>query len=143
MKKQQSWKWFFETVRDAKIFYDSAAEIACKYDYVTLEDLYDLYGWASASPLELLAKRSIKWDFKSIDPHNVSDYVSIIPAFDHPTGYYVVFYECESCEGQATPEPINVTINIPNLTRGIIVDLMQQANEIKDRPVFITITATD
>lgn len=143
MKEPRHWKWYFQTVKDAKIFYESAADIARKYDYVTLEDLYDLsndYPWGIPCDT-LLERRGIQWDFESIDPHRLSNYVSISPACSD--GYCVTFYEIEPPVTEDTPEPINVTINVPNLTRGIIVDLMQQANEIKDRAVFITINGTD
>lgn len=144
MENRRHWKWYFKTYGDAKTFYTSAAEIARKYTYVTLEDLYDLAGDSdSVSPLELLERRSVEWDFESINPAVVSSYVILAPASNSPSGYYVTFYEIERPATEVASEPINVTINIPNVTRAIIVDLMREANSIKDRPVFITINATE
>lgn len=142
MEHRRHWKWYFQTVEGADKFYRAAAEIARNHNYVTLEDLYDLsddYVYGIPCGDTLLKSRSIRWDFDSIDPRKLSNFVSIGPAFNRVDGYYVTFYEIDPPANELTPEPINVTINMPNVTRAIIVDLIREVNEIKDRPVFITI----
>lgn len=46
---------------------------------------------------------------------------------------------CSTVAPNKTPEPLNITINNANITHTTIREVIRQANEIKDRPVFITI----
>lgn len=142
MEKARRWRFYFNTTDEAMQFYRAAAQIAENYDYVTLEDLYDLAGDdGHINCEELLERRNIKWTFDEIDPDRASEYVGITVAYDRPMGYVVKFYEVKLAEAKANDicQPITITVKIPNITCGMISDLINKANKVKDRPVNLVI----
>lgn len=149
-----NYEFYFDTHQEATQFICRAQDIAKEYDKVSLADLCDLAGenkydwWATA----------VYWVYTTIifDMHYVyvSDkhtYRITMPIPDEtPTCDKVSYNHCEcrttwrntyKAKKTPTPEPLNITILMdpakdPYTT---IREVIQQANEIKDRPVFITI----
>lgn len=123
-----SYKFHFNKAKDASVFYDNVRDFVIEYDYISLADLRDLAGLGST-----FKDDKIVW-FGTDILRNCRIYPTI------SDDYRVEFPDpCSTVAPKKTPEPLNITVNMPNITRAQIWDIVQQANEIKDRPVFITI----
>lgn len=118
----------FNKVKDASVFYDNVRDLVIEYGHVSLADLQDLAGLDS-----MFKDTKIVW-FGTDILRNCRIYPTL-------SGDYCVDFPdpCNAVAPKKTPEPLNITVNVPNITRAQIWDIVQQANEIKDRPVFITI----
>lgn len=145
------YKFYFDNNYDRNHFTDRVCEIANMYGCVTLQDLYDLLG-EKADYLD----REYIWLEDTI-------LLNICSGRDGVGRYYVTFPEPDqypattrksykdyyhnttprsAVKPKNTPEPLNITILMdpskdPYTT---IREVIRQANEIKDRPVFITIS---
>lgn len=125
-----SYKFRFNKVKDASVFYDNVRDLVIEYGHVSLADLQDLAG---LNPM--FKDTKIVW-FGTDILRNCTIYPTI------SDDYCVEFPDpCSTVLPQQTPEPLNITILMdpakdPYTT---IREVIQQANEIKDRPVFITI----
>lgn len=133
----------FATFSEAQEFVNYVCLILAKYERITLADLYDYAYRADRNYLE----NKVVWLKETLlSPENM-----IRPRYDElKYWWYVKFPEPDqypasawcntcNCKQTPTPEPLNITIDLTNITRAQVSDLIQQANEIKDRPVFITI----
>lgn len=149
------YKFYFDTREDAKYFIDRAQEIAKNYGTVSLGDLNDLAGIETT-----YLDRQVIWTYSTIffDTSYVysADKYRYCVQMPEPDQYpaptrksYKDYYRTTTPHSIvytkkpliATPEPFNITILMdpskdPYTT---IREVIQQANEIKDRPVFITI----
>lgn len=145
------YKFYFDNRDDAEYFIDRAQEIAKNYGNVNLADLNDLAGIEST-----YLDRQVIWTCNTIffdtlyvylaDKHVY--YVQMPEPDQRPASNKVSYKHCEcrttwrnTGKSKKTPEPFNITILMdpskdPYTT---IREVIQQANEIKDRPVFITI----
>lgn len=138
------YKFYFDNVKDAGDFYSNTLDLAIGYGKVSLADLYELMGISS------------NWrDTKTAwSEHAILDNVHVHPSSLPGKQYYVELpeptekYPCKAKsrytpanENTTTSEPLNITICMdpskdPYTT---VREVIRQANEIKDRPVFITI----
>lgn len=154
------YQFSFDTKEDANDFYERVRNIAKDYDMVRLSDLYDLKGSESCwlDNKYIWNKDSILFDvYYELRPG--VGYVVVFPEPDQcpdccttkpkykdfyskyrraTTPHSIVYTKKPNI---ATPEPLNITILMdpakdPYAT---IREVIQQANEIKDRLVFITI----
>lgn len=155
------YQFYFDTREDAINFYERVYEIAKDYNMVRLSDLYDLKGSESC----WLDNKYI-WDKDSImfDVHYELGpgvgYVVVFPEPDQSPDHcakikYEDFYSkyhraatpnsITYTKETPTPEPLNITIYMDNIKNPwfTVREAIRQANEIKDRPVFITIDAID
>lgn len=145
-----AYTFWFGTRKDASYFYERACEIATEYGMVRLSDLYDLKG----EPSGYLANK-VLWNRDSVvfdvryELYVDGGYCVVFPEPDlHPDSNKVSYKHCKcrttwrnTGKSKKTPEPFNITVNMdpskdPNTT---IREVIRQANEIKDRQVFITI----
>ena len=132
------------TIDDAFTILMYADDIAETYGYVTLADMRDLvgvateytdshYGWTASN----LANATVEEITKNM-------YAIHMPSFDW-------FYDKKESETNMKfptavsqlpdPEPLNVTIQIsePELIEQIISAIFENADLVKDRPLFISI----
>lgn len=146
------YKFYFDNTEDAEYFCNRVSEIAKDYDTVRLSDLYDLVG----EPCNYLASKVI-WTKDSIvlNIHYDCDIIGrYYVKFPEPDQYlastrksYKDYYHATSprstVKPKNTPEPLNITLTIdPSKDSYITIrEVIQQANEIKGRPVFITINS--
>lgn len=139
----------FPTDEDATYFVNSANQIAIDYGYVTLADLNDLRGEDSN-----YTDNIIRWALDSIIKEVYIYYDRFIERYvvRFPEPYsmknkpidstkspksYVVRKETETYS-----EPINITIFVDSLKdpKAVAHEVFDIAKQIKDRPVFITIS---
>lgn len=143
------YSFYFSTDEDAIYFVNSANQIAVDYNYVTLADLKDLRGENSNYTDNL-----IRWSLDSITKEVYIYYDTFIKK------YVVSFPEPDSMknkpidttkrtksyvvrkESATSSEPINITILVDSLKdpKAITREVFGIAKQIKDRPVFITIS---
>lgn len=137
-----NYNFYFRNDKEASLFVERAREIANEYGRVTLSDLYDLSGHSS-----FYVHNKISWSVYSVK-NNVyvkynSDLKCYIVSFPEP------FFEENKPKSHIakkelvnSSEPINVTINMDLLEDPLetVHQILDMANEIKDRPVFITIS---
>lgn len=145
------YKFYFDNNYDSNHFTDQVCEIAKMYGCVTLQDLHDLLG-EEASYLDSkyiwLEDTIIRNVCSGRD--GVGRYYVTFPEPDQspaPTrksykDYYRTTTPHSIVYTKKAPEPFNITILMdpgkdPYTT---IREVIRQANEIKDRPVFITIS---
>lgn len=135
----------FSKVSEAQKFINYVEQILSDYHHVTLADLYD---YAYHEPYDYTAHKVV-WTDEALK----SKEGAICPRYDsYKDWWYVKFPEPDQYPAYETkyhnfikpkqtptPEPLNITINMPNITRAQIWDIIKQANEIKERPVFVTI----
>lgn len=135
------YKFYFDTIEDANIFSYRVQEIANDYGMVCLADLYDLVGQPTC-----WKDNKIRWY------GNVIQHTTL--AFPTPvTDSYCVEFPTPIDENSRnplstinhnqtpTPKPLNISILMDSIKdpHTTIREVIRQANEIKDRPVFITI----
>ena len=147
----------FGTAKDANHFVNYVYKILGRFESVTLADLYD---YAYHEPYDFTANRVV-WTDETLN----SKEGAIYPMYDsYKDWWFVKFPEPDQYPASSkvsykdyrrattphsivytkqtpTPEPLNITILMdpgkdPYTT---IREVIRQANEIKDRPVFITI----
>ena len=137
-----NYDFHFKYEKEASLFVEQAREIAKEYGRVTLIDLYDLSGCPSC-----YAHSKISWSIYSIK-NNVyvkynSDLECYIVSFPEP------FFEGNKSKSHISKkefanssEPIQVTISMDLLEDpfGTVQQILDMANKIKDRQVFITIS---
>lgn len=143
------YSFYFSTDEDATYFVNRANQIAVDYNYVTLADLNDLRGENSNYTDNL-----IRWSLDSITKEVYIYYDTFIKM------YVVSFPEPDSMknkpidttkrtksyvvrkESATSSEPINITILVDSLKDPKVVtrEVFDIAKQIKDRPVFITIS---
>ena len=141
--------FYFSTYEDATYFVDSANQIVVDYNYVTLADLNDLRGENSNYTDNL-----IRWYLDSITKEVYIYYDTFIKM------YVVSFPEPDSMknkpidttkrtksyvvrkESATSSEPINITILVDSLKdpKAVTREVFDIAKQIKDHPVFITIS---
>ena len=143
------YSFYFYTDEDVTDFLNRANQIAINYNYVTLADLNDLRGENSN-----YTDNFIRWSLDSItkDVYFYYDtfgkkYVVSFPEPDSMknkpidttkrTKSYVV-----RKESATSSEPINITILVDSLKdpKAVTREVFDIAKQIKDRPVFITIS---
>lgn len=146
------YNFYFENEKEALCFIDRALEIAKEYERVTLSDLYDLNGIHSDYRCN-----KIGWSVRSISNKVYADFNSdlecYVVSFPQP-----VFNENKHNKGDSfvatksyvtkkelvnSSEPINITISCMDLLSDpleAIREVFDMANQIKNRPVFITIS---
>lgn len=153
-----NYQFYFDTREDAINFYERVYELAKGYDVVSLSDLCDLKGSESCwlDNKYIWNKDSIMLDvhyelrpgvgyvvvFPEPDQH--PDYCTTKPKYKDFYGKYrraTTPHSIVYTKQTPTSEPLNITILMdpskdPYTT---IREVIYQANEIKDRPVFITI----
>ena len=146
------YSFYFSTDEDATYFVNRANQIAVDYNCVTLADLKDL--------TDLTGKNSnytdnlIRWSLDSITKEVYIYYDTFIKM------YVVSFPEPDSMknkqidttkrtksyvvrkESATSSEPINITILVDSLKdpKAVTREVFDIAKQIKDRPVFITIS---
>ena len=143
------YSFYFYTDEDVTDFVNRANQIAIDYNYVTLADLNDLRGENSNYTDNL-----IHWYLDSI----TKDVYFYYDTFDKK--YVVSFPEPDSMknkpidttkrtksyvvrkESATSSEPINITILVDSLKdpKAVTREVLDIAKQIKDRPVFITIS---
>lgn len=143
------YSFYFYTDEDVTDFVNRANQIAIDYNYVTLADLKDLRGENSNYTDNL-----IRWSLDSITKEVYIYYDTFIKM------YVVSFPEPDSMknkpidttkrtksyvvrkESATSSEPINITILVDSLKdpKAITREVFGIAKQIKDRPVFITIS---
>lgn len=136
----------FAKISDAQNFIDYVYQILADYKCVTLADLYDYAYYGDRNYLE----NKVVWTEETLT--SVGN--KIRPRYDsYKDWWYVRFPEpdqypaCEptyhNTKETPTPEPLNITIITDadplKDSYTTIREVIQQANEIKDRPIFITI----
>ena len=141
--------FYFSTYEDATYVINSANQIAVDYNYVTLADLKDLRGENSN-----YTDNCIRWSLDSITKEVYIYYDTFIEM------YVVIFPEPDSMknktidttkrtksyvvrkESATSSEPINITILVDSLKdpKAVTREVFDIAKQIKDRPVFITIS---
>ena len=143
--------FYFKNDKEASLFVERAHEIASKYGRVTISDLYDLSGRQS-----FYANNSISWSVYSVS-NNVyieynSDLKCYIVTFPEPYFNKVDNNKTETFithksyvtkkQSETSSEPINITICMDLLEDPLktVHQILDMANEIKDRPIFITIS---
>ena len=143
------YSFYFYTDEDVTDFVNRANQIAIDYNYVTLADLNDLRGENSNYTDNL-----IRWSLDSI----AKDVCFYYDTFDQK--YVVSFPEPDSMknkpidttkrtksyvvrkESATSSEPISITILVDSLKdpKAVTREVFDIAKQIKDRPVFITIS---
>lgn len=143
------YSFYFYTDEDVTDFVNRANQIAIDYNYVTLADLKDLRGENSNYTDNL-----IRWSLDSITKEVYIYYDTFIKM------YVVSFPEPDSMknkpidttkrtksyvvrkESATSSEPINITILVDSLKdpKAVTREVFDIAKQIKDRPVFITIS---
>lgn len=143
------YSFYFSTYEDATYFVNGANQIAVDYNYVTLADLNDLRGENSNYTDNL-----IRWYLDSITKEVYIYYDTFIKT------YVVSFPEPDSMknkpidttkrtksyvvrkESATSSEPVNITILVDSLKdpKAVTREVFDIAKQIKDRPVFITIS---
>ena len=143
------YSFYFYTDEDVTDFVNRANQIAIDYNYVTLADLNDLRGENSNYTDNL-----IRWSLDSI----AKDVCFYYDTFDKK--YVVSFPEPDSMknkpidttkrtksyvvrkESATSSEPISITILVDSLKdpKAVTREVFDIAKQIKDRPVFITIS---
>lgn len=163
------YKFYFNNAKDSKYFYERAYEIAKKYGTVRLSDLCDLIGVPCnyLANEVIWTEDSVSDAQYNFDDCSMDEYCMRFPEPDqYPAqmrGPYKFYSHPDSRSNPAgkrnqrqsgfhfprstvvpkkTPESLNITIIMdpskdPYST---IREVIQQANEIKERPVFITIS---
>lgn len=143
------YSFYFYTDEDVTDFVNRANQIAIDYNYVTLADLNDLRGENSNYTDNL-----IRWSLDSITKEVYIYYDTFIEM------YVVSFPEPDSMknkpidttkrtksyvvrkESATSSEPINITILVDSLKdpKAVTREVFDIAKQIKDHPVFITIS---
>lgn len=143
------YSFYFYTDEDVTDFVNRANQIAIDYNYVTLADLNDLRGENSN-----YTDNFIRWSLDSI----TKDVYFYYDTFDKK--YVVSFPEPDSMknkpidttkrtksyvvrkESATSSEPINIAILVDSLKdpKAVTREVFGIAKQIKDRPVFITIS---
>lgn len=143
------YSFYFYTDEDVTDFVNRANQIAIDYNYVTLADLKDLRGENSNYTDNL-----IRWSLDSITKEVYIYYDTFIKM------YVVSFPEPDSMknkpidttkrtksyvvrkESATSSEPINIAILVDSLKdpKAVTREVFDIAKQIKDRPVFITIS---
>lgn len=143
------YSFYFYTDEDVTDFVNRANQIVIDYNYVTLADLNDLRGENSN-----YTDNFIRWSLDSI----TKDVYFYYDTFDKK--YVVSFPEPDSMknkpigttkrtkgyvvrkESAASSEPINITILVDSLKdpKAVTREVFDITKQIKDRPVFITIS---
>ena len=146
-----NYDFHFKYEKEASLFVEQAREIAKEYGRVTLSDLYDLSGGPSC-----YAHNQISWSVYSIK-NNVyvkynNDLECYIVSFPEPYFNKVdnnktkTFITHKSYvtkkQSETSSEPINITICMDLLEDPLktVHQILDMANKIKDRQVFITIS---
>ena len=137
-----NYDFHFKYEKEASLFVEQAREIAKEYGRVTLSDLYDLSGGQSCYTYS-----KISWSFYSIKNNVYIKYNSDLKCYT--VSFPEPFFEenkpkshIAKKEFANSSEPIQVTINMDLLEDPLetVHQILDMANEIKDRPVFITIS---
>lgn len=143
------YSFYFYTDEDVTDFVNRANQIAIDYNYVTLADLNDLRGENSN-----YTDNFIRWYLDSITKDVYFYYDTFIEM------YVVSFPEPDSMknkpidttkrtksyvvrkESATSSEPINITILVDSLKdpKAVTREVFDIAKQIKDHPVFITIS---
>lgn len=143
------YSFYFYTDDDVTDFVNRANQIAIDYNYVTLADLKDLRGENSN-----YTDNRIRWSLDSI----TKDVYFYYDTFDKK--YVVSFPEPDSMKNKPTDttkrtksyvvkkesatssEPISIIILVDSLKdpKAVTREVFDIAKQIKDRPVFITIS---
>ena len=140
------YKFYFKNFADANCFYNDVHELAKEYGKVYLSDIYDLTGktYSILSKECFWRKDKILFDVNiEFDSNNYSYYVEF-PEPDHYPDIKSVTPRSSVCTKKTsqTSEPININILTENIENAneIINKVIERANQIKDRPVFVTIS---
>lgn len=141
-----NYKFYFKNFANANYFYNSVYELAKKYGKVCLSDIYDLTGeqYNNLSKEYFWRKDKILFDVNiEFDANNYGYYVEF-PEPDHYPDVASVTPRSSVCAKKISKsaEPININILTENIENAneIINKVIERANQIKDRPVFVTIS---
>ena len=146
------YSFYFSTDEDATYFVNRANQIAVDYNCVTLADLKDLTDLTGEN--SNYTDNLIRWSLDSITKEVYIYYDTFIKM------YVVSFPEPDSMknkpidttkrtksyvvrkESAASSEPINIAILVDSLKdpKAVTREVFDIAKQIKDRPVFITIS---
>ena len=146
------YSFYFSTDEDATYFVNRANQIAVDYNCVTLADLKDLTDLTGEN--SNYTDNLIHWSLDSITKEVYIYYDTFIKM------YVVSFPEPDSMknkpidttkrtksyvvrkESATSSEPINITILVDSLKdpKAVTREVFDIAKQIKDRPVFITIS---
>ena len=142
-----NYKFYFKDSYDAEYFYNRVVEMAKNYGKVRLSDLYDLTGKGRINYLTskyIWTKDTILFDVILEFDIELSRYYVEFPEPDHYPDVASVTPHSSVCARKTSQsaEPINITILTENIENAneIINKVIERANQIKDRPVFITIS---
>lgn len=142
-----NYKFYFKNIVDADEFQNRVVDIANKYGEVTLSDLYDLTEERLANYLAnkyVWDKDTILHDVYLVYDANNHAYCVEFPEPDHYPNIKSVTPRSSVCDKKTSQssEPLNITIltnDIENIDE-VINKVIERANQIKDRPVFVTIS---
>ena len=138
-----NYNFYFKNDKEASLFIERAREIAKEYGMVTLSDLYELIGIKS----DYLCNK-ISWSIHSINYNLYIEYNSDLKCY--MVSFPKPFFEENKSKSYinkkkmvSSSEPINITISCMDLLSDpleAIHQIFDMANQIKNRPVFITIS---
>ena len=139
-----NYKFYFKNIEDADYFQDRVIELAKEYGKVRLSDIYDLTGetYNNLSKEYFWRKDTILFDvYGAFDGYA---YYVEFPEPDHYPDIKSVAPRSSVCykKTSQSAEPLNITIltnDIKNIDE-VINKVIERANQIKDRPIFITIS---
>lgn len=143
--------FYFGTEKDAFNFIGNALEIAKEYGTVSLSDLSDLYGYESN-----YSDNFVCWTESSINNKVYASFDRIfkeyVVTFPDPNvdksnanknkTYGITKSHIVKKESVASPEPLNIYVNTEEMKDSckILSGVLEMVKQIKDRPVFITIS---
>ena len=144
--------FYFDTEKDAFNFIVNAQEIAKAYGTVSLSDLSDLYGYESN-----YSDNFVCWTEASINNNKVyvsfnrifKKYVVTFPDPDVDKSnanknktYGITKSHIVKKESVASPEPLNICVSTEEMKDSckMLSGVLEMVKQIKDRPVFITIS---
>ena len=140
------YKFYFKNFADANYFYNDVYELVKEYGKVCLSDIYELTG----ETYNILSKEYFWRKDKILFDVNIEfdainhDYYVEFPEPDHYPDVASVTPRSSACTKKTsqTAEPININILTENIENAneIINKVIERANQIKDRPVFVTIS---
>lgn len=143
--------FYFDTEKDAFNFIGNAQEIAKAYGTVSLSDLSDLYGYESNYSdnfvcwTEAFINNKVYVSFNRI----FKEYVVTFPDPDVDKSntnknktYGITKSHIVKKESVASPEPLNICVSTEEMKDSckMLSGVLEMVKQIKDRPVFITIS---
>lgn len=143
--------FYFDTEKEAFNFIENAQEIVKAYGTVSLSDLSDLYGYESNYSGNFVCWTEASINNKVYASFNriFKEYVVTFPDPDVDKSnanknktYGITKSHIVKKESVASPEPLNICVNTEEMKDGckVLSGVLEMVKQIKDRPVFITIS---